>query len=692
MVAVQAEWTPSLSGGCPKHKTWHANPMFQLVPGPAVVDASYSLTLRQLGGTAHAIGLFIIPADNTTDRKTRLAKGDIIARTKFTKGATSRLDVSLPRRDAGLPYIVVASTFDPGSYGSISLELTSADDGAVRLVPLQPAPSGPAPSGPASPSLAPAARARASAAAPAPAPAPAPARQRRRRITPPAAPAAAPVVMAAADAPTNEPVVRAEGQGISAQQQRDLQELLVRARSSGGAYEDTDFPPVAASLGGGGAAKMASTWRRITEIGGQGARLFKNDWEIEGVVPGPLSNAWLLGALNVVAGDRDILDRLFVTPKDAPCGLHVLRLWDDFAADDDDDDWKGVAVDDRLPCKPDGSLAFARCPSKELFWVPIAEKALAKHLGSYAKTEADPSAEASLHALELLTGGKARDVPTPAAGGAAVQVSELWATLLEAQRTAHVAGAVVDVGAPNAQGAAALGLVPGRLYCVVTAGDMPCGRMMRLRGFATDPEWTGRWSDRDGAWTNNLRQLLNYKKADDGTFWIGLDDFCRRAAPPSGLPGSAPLSPRALAQALLAAAARAHGRRPLVAADGQVALAGRERGWRSQLHLMARELPVAAQSEEADAAARRGQGGRAAAAAGARGRHYCRARQRRAAGRRPQTQAAARRRRHGRARRGAREPAHHAAAGAARVAHAVRDRAVPRGAGCGGEIHAHPPL
>ena len=114
MVAVQAEWTPSLSGGCPKHKTWHANPMFQLVPGPAVVDASYSLTLRQLGGTAHAIGLFIIPADNMTDRKTRLAKGDIIARTKFTKGATSRLDVSLPRRDAGLPYIVVASTFDPG--------------------------------------------------------------------------------------------------------------------------------------------------------------------------------------------------------------------------------------------------------------------------------------------------------------------------------------------------------------------------------------------------------------------------------------------------------------------------------------------------------------------------------------------------------------------------------------------------
>ena len=38
------------------------------------------------------------------------------------------------------------------------------------------------------------------------------------------------------------------------------------------------------------------------------------------------------------------------------------------------------------------------------------------------------------------------------------------------------------------------------------------GRLMRLRGFAGDPEWTGKWSDNDKAWTNMLRQQLAYSK------------------------------------------------------------------------------------------------------------------------------------------------------------------------------------
>ena len=35
---------------------------------------------------------------------------------------------------------------------------------------------------------------------------------------------------------------------------------------------------------------------------------------------------------------------------------------------------------------------------------------------------------------------------------------------------------------------------------------MPCGRMIRLRSFHGAPEWQGRWSDNDSAWTNPLRQ------------------------------------------------------------------------------------------------------------------------------------------------------------------------------------------
>ena len=70
---------------------------------------------------------------------------------------------------------------------------------------------------------------------------------------------------------------------------------------------------------------------------------------------------------------------------------------------------------------------------------------------------------------------------------------------------------------------AATGLLANVCYCAATGGQMPPGRMMRLRGLAGVPEWTGKWSDEDPSWTNQLRQLLQFSKdGGDGT-WA-----CRR--------------------------------------------------------------------------------------------------------------------------------------------------------------------
>ena len=103
----------------------------------------------------------------------------------------------------------------------------------------------------------------------------------------------------------------AEGQGLSAQQQRDAAALVVAAEaqvaSSGRPFEDADFPPSTTSLGAGWAhAPLVAQWRRPSEIAGDQARLFKNDWEIEGVVLGPAQNGWLMAALNILAGDRAV--------------------------------------------------------------------------------------------------------------------------------------------------------------------------------------------------------------------------------------------------------------------------------------------------------------------------------------------------------------------------------------------------
>lgn len=97
---------------------------------------------------------------------------------------------------------------------------------------------------------------------------------------------------------------------------------------------------------------------------------------------------------------------------------------------------------------------------------------------------------------------------TPLNGG---EPLELWEKLMEAQRSKYVIGVRCPTGSTTASAAAAKGLVPGRSYCLVSAGDTIGGKLVKLRGFPSDPEWSGKWSDKDSAWTNQMRQMLSYQ-------------------------------------------------------------------------------------------------------------------------------------------------------------------------------------
>lgn len=122
-----------------------------------------------------------------------------------------------------------------------------------------------------------------------------------------------------------------------------------------------------------------------------GPRLFKSSWQVGGVHLSPLDNAWLLEALNVVAGDSEVrlkargpaapgcsarrgesrsgpcrrmrtlrqprcrrlrnprqlqvVEKIFVDTRHADEGFFAVRLW----ADDptSEEDWALVLVDDK---------------------------------------------------------------------------------------------------------------------------------------------------------------------------------------------------------------------------------------------------------------------------------------------------------------------------------------------------------
>ena len=48
---------------------------------------------------------------------------------------------------------------------------------------------------------------------------------------------------------------------------------------------------------------------------------------------------------------------------------------------------------------------------------------------------------------------------------------------------------------------------------------------MRVRNPWGQGEWTGAWSDNAAEWTPEILTELNYKFADDGTFWISYEDW-----------------------------------------------------------------------------------------------------------------------------------------------------------------------
>lgn len=495
------QWLPPAeAGGCPKHKSWPQNPQFLLQPSTPGI-----FTLRLTCSGTLPVGFVLLKGGERRTRS-KLEPSELAHRTKWKAGEAKAVDVQL---DA-TPYVVVPSTFDPHLHSPFQLEASGSSTFTFN----------PLPGGLAPPEL------------------PTPA------ISVPALAAPSGRAKGAADVQSNNGAVshvaeldgsvkvEVEGGGMSKQQQ-DAAAFLIAAAvascSGGRKYVDAAFPPSAASLWLDGRAPGAGTlpsdpvesWRRPEEMAGGGGpgTLFKNDWEVEGVVPGALSNRWLLAACNIVGGDQEVAARCFVDPTHAAEGFYLVR----FFVDDpnSDDDWRVVLVDDRLPCGVDGTPCFARCPTPSVLWVALIEKACAKLRGCYEATVGGMTVE---DGLVLLTGGHAKSIEAHV-----LQPDALWQDLMSAWTCSSVIGCEHQSGsgAPAAE-LLATGLVPDQPYCAVTGGEMAPGRMIRLRAFHGAPEWNGKWSDNDPSWTSQLRNLMQFKKdGNDGTFWIGLEDFSR---------------------------------------------------------------------------------------------------------------------------------------------------------------------
>eukprot|EP00741_Cyanophora_paradoxa_P014633 tig00020816_g14113.t1 len=287
-------------------------------------------------------------------------------------------------------------------------------------------------------------------------------------------------------------------------------------------YEDPTFPASLKSLfrdpekpWEGHADVSLVEWLRPGELCPGQPRLFVDGAQPGDVIQGNLADCWLLGAFSVLASRPQLLERVFASPRHAARGLYAVAIYKDHH-------WHRILIDDRIPCLPGPRPLYASCRDPNEIWVPLLEKAFAKAHGCYENLVAGYVD----HGLKDLTGGLPQTVPLAGAG------DKLWRILQRVLAEGSLAGCACALSkGARPEEANEKGILKGHAYGVlearvVTAGGTP-HRLLRVRNPWGRAEWKGPWSDGAPEWSEEILAELGYEFGDDGTFWIGWEDFTK---------------------------------------------------------------------------------------------------------------------------------------------------------------------
>jgi len=114
---------------------------------------------------------------------------------------------------------------------------------------------------------------------------------------------------------------------------------------------------------------------------------------------GVLADRWLLNGIAVCLGNPMLAEALFgSTGQEDSVGRFSVRLFEGSG-------WRGLYVDDRIPCNPQCTPLFAQSSDTTECWPFIFEKAVAKYLGSYGNIGlCSKRMDATMAAIRLTTG------------------------------------------------------------------------------------------------------------------------------------------------------------------------------------------------------------------------------------------------------------------------------------------------
>lgn len=265
---------------------------------------------------------------------------------------------------------------------------------------------------------------------------------------------------------------------------------------------------------------------------------------------GELEDCYFLSVLSVLAEQPDVVRSLFVSCEPNEECVYALRFCVKGI-------WRTTIVDDYIPCWPGvhnpvfskvravycsfcivflfSSLLNAHRFSHRVvpqsnshsLWVMLLEKAWAKLHGSYYSIMTGLPGEA----LADLTGAPVEFIP--------VRNISLFTRIMEATcddphargKGWFVCGVIpfYDQVGNEMIYVRSVGLLEGHAYSILDARQLAGDCVVKVRQpWGHTMEWTGEWSDSSERWNDvspAVKEEIGFKKRDDGTFWMSIEDL-----------------------------------------------------------------------------------------------------------------------------------------------------------------------
>jgi uncharacterized protein YdcH (DUF465 family) len=285
----------------------------------------------------------------------------------------------------------------------------------------------------------------------------------------------------------------------------DVLDQIAAIRKRNLQYVDTSFPPVPSSAG-----TNEPVWRRSTEIYPKDLVHVLDTIEPLDVNMNDSRETWLASAIAALAEFPDLIKRLLDPNADTSFGLHRVTInnggW-----------WTRILLDDYFPCNCWTGMPMSVFSKSNELWPGLIEKAYAKLYGGYNMLKRGSFSQAMID----LTG-----MPSTVyriTDDIVQRPDDIFSLILQSDQVNRAMGAITRDNIPPTDG-----LISNMSYSLLNARQVKGHKLVQLRNPWGRFEWTGDWSDKSPLWTDEIRLACGWSDADDGTFWISIQDFVKR--------------------------------------------------------------------------------------------------------------------------------------------------------------------